>query len=189
MPHDAHGSADPRDRIRALLRVHQVREFTDEPVDDAAVDAVADVGRWTGSAKNAQPWRFIVIRDRAALRHLAEVGAPQTRSLATAAAAIVITIPAETGRTEILHAYDEGRAAERMLDAAYLVGLAASIAWVRGDVRQAVGELLGLPEDRMARTIVALGRPTAEASRPTAAPGTARLPRDQVVFEGRWQER
>jgi hypothetical protein len=37
----------------------------------------------------------------------------------------------------------------------------------------------------MVRTLMALGHPTAEARKPKSAPGEARLPRDEVVFEGR----
>ena len=58
----------PDEILRPLRRVRQVREFTTEPPPDAVLDAIADVGRWTGSAGNIQPWRFIVIRDEAMLR-------------------------------------------------------------------------------------------------------------------------
>jgi nitroreductase len=177
----------PLDLVRPLLRTRQIREFTDEPLSDAQLDALADVARWSGSSQNTQPWRFIVVRDRAALRHLFEVGQPQTRSLETAAAAIVITVPDEEGKRVSL-AYDEGRAAERILVAASLLRLGAGIAWVRGAVLPAVREAIGLPADRAVRTIVALGHPTDAAKQPKSAPGEARLPREQVVFEERWPE-
>ena len=47
--------------------------------------------------------------------------------------------------------FDEGRAAERMLIAAGLLGLAAGISWVQPSARAVVGELLGLPPDRFVR--------------------------------------
>ena len=165
----------PHEILRPLRRARQVREFTAEPPSDAALDAIADVGRWTGSASNTQPWRFIVIRDEAVLRRLAEAGPPQTRALRTATAAIV------TGDV-----YDDGRAAERLLIAASMLGLGAGIQWIRDDVLEAVRELLGLPPDRRVRTIIALGYPTEAARQPKAAPGEARLPRDQAIFRERW---
>ena len=61
-------SATPADRLRPLRRTRQYREFTAEPVDRAALDALADVARWSGSSRNNQPWRFIVITDEAVLR-------------------------------------------------------------------------------------------------------------------------
>jgi len=176
---------DAAEAVRPLLRVRQVREFTDAPVDPAALDAVADAARWSGSSRNTQPWRFIVIREPATLRALAEAGLPQTRSLTTARAAIAIALPTEPGR-RVVHGYDEGRAAERMLIAASLLDLAAGIAWIRSEVRPAVAGLLGLPQDRFVRTVVAIGHPTDAARKPKSAPGEARLPREETVFSERW---
>lgn len=177
--------ADPADLIRPLLRVRQVRQFTDEPVDRAALDALADAARWSGSSRNSQPWRFIVITERHTIRRLADSDMPHTRALQTATAAIAITI-AELPGWKISHAYDEGRAAERILVGASLLGLGAAIAWISGDGREMAGELLGLPEDRFVRTIVAIGHPTEAARRPKTDRGAARLPRGETVFEERW---
>jgi len=176
----------PADRVRPLLRVRQVRAFTPTPVDPAALDAMADAARWSGSSGNAQPWRFVIIRDPATLRAIHEAGLPQTRSLATAQAAIAIVLPSEPGRA-ISHAYDEGRAAERMLIAASLLGLGAGIAWIHSEARPSVSALLGLPEGRLVRTVIAVGHPTEASRRPKSAPGEARLPRQDVVFAERWR--
>lgn len=180
--------ADPTATIRPLLRVRQIREFTDEPVDPAALDALADVGRWSGSSQNKQPWRFVVVTEREALRRLADAGLPSTRSLATAAAAIVIAMPDEAGR-KVSHAYDEGRAAERILVGATLLGLGAGIAWLSNEARQTARDVLGLPQDRAARTVIAIGHPTSAAERPKSPRGEARLPREETVFRERWDER
>ena len=177
--------SDPAETIRPLLRARQVREFTPEPVDKAQLDALADAARWSGSSKNSQPWRFILVRDPVTLRAIHDAGHPQTRALANAPAAIAITMPVEEGRG-ISFAYDEGRAAERILVAASLLGLGAGIAWVRGEARDAVARALGLPDDRFVRTIVAIGHPTDAALRPKSAPGEARLPREETVFEDGW---
>jgi nitroreductase len=171
--------------VRPLLRVRQVREFTAEPIGAAELDAIADAGRWSGSSRNAQPWRFIVIRDPATLREIHGAGLPQTRSLATAAAAIVIVMPQQPGGGISL-AYDEGRAAERMLIAASLLGLGAGIGWLRPEVRPAVAALLDVPDDRFIRTLLAIGHPSDAARQPKSAPGEARLAREDTVFAERW---
>ena len=57
--------------------------------------ALTDVARWTGSSSNNQPWRFLVVCDRAILDWIAEVGTPQTRPLRVAPAAIAIVLPAD----------------------------------------------------------------------------------------------
>jgi nitroreductase len=171
----------PRELVRPLLRVRQIREFTDEAPTDDELNAIADAARWSGSSTNSQPWRFILIRDRDVLQRLHDAGLPQTRSLRTARAAIAIVLPDDDAA--ISHAYDEGRAAERMLIAANLLGLAAGIAWIRPDVRASAADALGIPGSWLVRTIVVVGHPTEAALAPK---GQGRLPREQTVFEDRW---
>jgi nitroreductase len=175
----------PADRLRPLRRTRQYREFEATPVDRETLDALVDVARWTGSSRNGQPWRFIVITDPSTLRAISEAGLPQTRGLATAPAAIAIVLPADGGKS-IGDAYDDGRATERLLVAASMLGLGAGISWIRTDVRPVVHPLLNIPPDRMVRTIVQVGRPTAAARAPKSAPGQARLPREETVFDERW---
>ncbi len=175
----------PDEILRPLRRTRQVREFDQTPLDRATIDALVDVARWTGSSENRQPWRFLVLTERSTLDAIRHAGLPQTRGLATATAAIAIALPSDPAAA-ISHAYDEGRAAERLLVAASMLAIGAGISWIRTDVRAAVSQLLGIPDDWMVRTIVQLGHPTEAARAPKSAPGAARLPRDQVVFEERW---
>ncbi len=178
--------ASPIDRVRPLVRARQYREFTDEPLDRATLEAITEVARWSGSSNNEQPWRFIVIGSRETLQRIAAAGQPQTRPLLTAAAAIAIALPVDRDRA-ISRAFDDGRAAERMLIATSMLDLGGGISWIRSDVRDAVSEILGLPADRFVRTVVSVGHPTEAARRPKSAPGQARLPREQVVFEEHWR--
>jgi len=176
---------DPTDLLRPLRRTRQVREFEPTPLDPAVLDELADVARWTGSSRNTQPWRFIVITDPSTLRAIHAAGLPQTRGLATATAAIAVVLPSDPARA-VHDAYDDGRVAERILVAARMLDIGAGISWIRSDVRPAVAELFGLPADRMVRTIVQLGVPTEAARQPKSKPGEARLPRAEVVFRERW---
>lgn len=178
----------PADTLRPLRRTRQYREFEPTPVSDAELEALADVARWTGSSQNTQPWEFLVLTDPATLRALNEAGLPQTRGLATAPAAIAIVLSADPDRA-VRDAYDDGRVAERLLVAASMLGLGAGVSWVRADVRPAAAQILGLPDDRIVRTIVQIGHPTAAARAPKTAPGTARRPFDEVVFRERWPSR
>jgi len=174
----------PRVLVRPLLRVRQIRQFTAEPPTDDELAAISHAGRWSGSSRNTQPWRFIVVRDRDALRQIHDAGLPQMRSLATALAAIAIVVPDEDDPLSI--AFDEGRAAERMLIAASFLGLGAAIAWALPALRPLVGSLLGVPDGWFIRTLVVVGHTAPEALGPKSAPGKARLPREDVVFEGTW---
>jgi nitroreductase len=157
-------------------------------VTKAELDAITEVARWSGSSRNEQPCRFVALLDRAAISHIAELALPQTRGLPTATAAVAIVVPDEHER-EVSRAFDDGRAAERILIAAHLLGLGGGISRLRPDVRDPIGQLLGLPPHRSVRTIVGLGHPTAEALRPKSQPGAARLSREQVIFAERWPQR
>jgi nitroreductase len=177
--------SDPSEQVRPLLRTRQVREFTDEPVDEADLAALADVARWTGSSQNSQPWRFIVVGEVATIRKIADAGMPLTRSLSSAMAAIAILVPDEPSRA-VVYAYDEGRVAERILIGAGLLGLAAGIAWVTSAARDTVKTALELPDGWRVRTVMAIGHPSEAARRPKSPSGKARLPRGEVVFDERW---
>jgi nitroreductase len=174
--------------VQPLIRVRQTREFTNQPVTKAELDAITEVARWSGSSRNEQPCRFIALLDRVAISRVAELGLPQTRGLPTATAAVAIVVPDEPER-EVSRAFDDGRAAERLLIAAHLLGLGGGISRLRPDVREPIGQLLGLPPHRSVRTIVGFGHPTAEALRPKSQPGAARLSREQVIFAERWPQR
>jgi nitroreductase len=178
----------PREIVRPLLKARQVREFTDEPLTDRELDALTEVARWSGSSRNEQPWRFIVVRDVATVRRLWQAGVPQTRSMETAMAAIAIVLPADPDR-QLSDAYDDGRVAERILIAANMLDLGAAITWIRPDVLGTVQSLLGLPPDRLVRTLVALGHPTLAARQPKAPKGTARITKVHLVDEERWSGR
>jgi nitroreductase len=180
-------SSFPAERVRPLVRVRQIREFTDREVSKPELAALADVARWSGSSSNTQPWRFVVVSGKDTLRRLGDAAMPSTRSLQTAAAAIAIVMPDQPGKAESI-AYDEGRAAERILIGAYTLGLAAGVAWIPPQARDVVRAALGIPEGRFVRTVVAIGHPSQAALKPKSEPGKARLPREEVVFEERWPE-
>jgi len=169
------------DIIRPLMRTRQYRQFTSEPVTDDQLDALLRVARWTGSGGNSQPWRFIVVHDTATLRRLAEMAMPQTRSLRTAMAAIVITLPTEPNRA-MVDSYDEGRLAERVLVAASMLGLGAGIAWVREEFRPSIHAELGVPEGRHAHTIMAIGHPDPEGLATRKRAGEARVAVEDLVI-------
>jgi nitroreductase len=53
------------DLIDTLRSTGSVREFTDEPVDDAALARILDTARFAPSGANAQAWRVVVVKDPA----------------------------------------------------------------------------------------------------------------------------
>ena len=175
----------PLARVQPLIRVRQVREFTDEPVTSAELDAITEVARWSGSSRNEQPCRFVAIRDTRTIADIAERGLPHTRGLATARAAVAVVIR-DDPEQEFSHAFDVGRAVERILIAATELGLGAGVSTPLPELRGSIGEVLALPAEWSVHAMLAIGHPTDAARRPKSAPGKARLSRDEAVFDEHW---
>ena len=55
--------------IDATMKVIQdrrsIREFTDEPISEQDLDMLMEAARQAPSGENAQPWRFIIVKDEA----------------------------------------------------------------------------------------------------------------------------
>jgi nitroreductase len=152
--------ATTRDRIVLLRNLRAVREFRPDPVPPAVLDDFYEVARWTGSARNLQPWDLVVVRDRATLDRLAALDG-YAKHLSGAPLGIVLAMD---GDNPEYATYDEGRLAERiMLAAAH--GLGSCIGWWTPGAREEASALLGVPADRIVRTVLAIGYPDEEARR------------------------
>ena len=136
------------------------------------------IARWTGSSRNTQPWHFIVVNDKEQLKQISEIRTP-INWVAGAPLAIAIVLD---GRSAISEAYDEGRVSERLLIGAHLLGLGGGTAWFGDEAQQQRGkEILGIPAERIARSVVVLGYPvTSKDLRPGAVAG-GRKPLSEIV--------
>lgn len=167
-----------------MRRLRAVHDYADAPVEDAALHEILRVARWTGSAENRQPWRFVIVRDRALRDQLAAL-TPDAPQVGRAPVVIAVVMP---GERAVLDAFDEARVTERVLLAAAALDLGAALAWVPQDARADAATLLGVPEGRLLRTVIAIGHPAADAAPPRRSSGPARLPLETLVHDGRWRE-
>lgn len=62
------------DSLRALTSLRATRWFTDDDVRHDVLRQIPDAARWTGSARNRQPWRFHTIRDAEIRAELSRCG-------------------------------------------------------------------------------------------------------------------
>jgi nitroreductase/NAD-dependent dihydropyrimidine dehydrogenase PreA subunit len=70
-PKDAEGKPDKWNEIeRAVMERRSVRHFEDRPVPEHFIRRVLEAGRFAPSAGNCQPWKFIVITDKAILAEI-----------------------------------------------------------------------------------------------------------------------
>src|SRR5215212_8177690 len=147
----------PSDPITFLKSLRTVRFFEQEPVSQEVLDDILEVARWSGSARNRQPWKFLVMRDRGTLEALAALEG-YAQHLARAAVGIVLVMAGDPAKFE-QETFDEGRLAERISLAAASHGLGAAVGWFTGEGRGAAKRILGIPNERLVRTVLSLGHP------------------------------
>ncbi len=131
---------------------------------DADLERIAEAGWRAPSAKNRQPWDFIIVTDRAQLQELSTVwmGAGH---IAAAAAAIVLVVPVPPDeRRKLIDQYDVGQATMAMMLAATDLGIGTGHSSV-GDQDKARA-ILGVPDDHLVAFMLGVGYP---ADRPLAA--------------------
>lgn len=170
-----------REVTAEMKDVRQARQYEPKPVPDDILEELLEVARWTGSARNTQPWHFIVITDKEQLRQISQIRTP-INWVADAPLAIAIVL---NGDNEASEAYDEGRVSERLFIAAKALGLGGGTAWYGDDKQQAQAkQLLGIPAERTARSVAVIGYPTTTKDpRPGAVEG-GRKPLSEIVNYG-----
>lgn len=164
---------------RFLRDLRQVRIFTDQPVPDDILTDLLEVARWTGSAKNTQPWHFLVIRERDTLRELSTMG-NFTAFIAGVPLAIGVVLDGNNARIE---PYDHGRVEERIMLAAKAHGLGSGTAWYDPE---AIREILGVPQPFILRSLVGIGYP-AEGENSARGVAGGRRSLDELVRHERFQ--
>ena len=172
----------PEEVVDFMRSMRSVRRFASKPVAEEAVHGILDVGRWTGSAKNTQPWELLVVRDQGTLQTLATLG-QFAEHLAGAPMAVLLIMNSAANR------FDGGRLAERLMLGGWAYGVGSCIASLFPEENEArAKQLLGVPSDRDLRTAISFGYPADEAAlRVSQNPGRlstlplGRKPLDEIV--------
>ena len=149
-----------------LCRLRAVKDYTAGPIDQQALEAILEVGRWTGTGSNRQSTEVVVIRDPAIKQKCGEWGAQPA-----ATADVVLLLVVENDGS----ALDEGRMAERLCLGAAVQGLGSTVATLKNEGPDEIKKMLGIPAEHRARTLVAIGHTDAEARR-TRLAGPQRSP-------------
>ncbi len=172
-------------QIQFLRGLRQIRQLSPEPVPEAALRDILEVARWTGSARNIQPWELIVIRDRATLQALGTIEGGKGPHLVNAGLGIALVM---SGNLEFpdFDTYDEGRLSERIMLAADAHGLGSAIGWFKDRPSDEAKRILGVPPERLLRTIMSIGFVDASARAKRNRPEQPRKPLADIVRNERW---
>ena len=138
------------DTFLAIASKRDTRGYAKRPIPDEVVQRILDAGRVAGSARNKQPWRFLVVDNAERRGQLAEaVYAPDNVN----GARLVVVIQSSA-------AMDVGRCMQNMMLAAWNDGVASCPNGIADAERARAA--LGLGEEEPVATVLTFGYPARE---------------------------
>ncbi len=162
----------------AVVSRREVREYAARPLEPEVERRILDAGRLAGSAKNRQPWNFLVVRDDRAVEAVAEAVYEPAN---VRGAAFVVAVQATGGR-----GIDAGRAAQNMLLAAHAQGVGSCPNGISD--RIGLNRALRLDDDATIAAVLSFGYPVTPRDPARRSPEewierANRRPHDEVVRE------
>jgi len=146
---------DPEDILRFFQARRSIRAFSDKAVSDEDITLIVHAASLAPTARNIQPWEFVIVRDKSRLKALTGMVSPNGALLGGASAGIVVFC------RETKYYLEDGSAAiTQALLAASALGLGAC--WIAGDKKDYAGQVRafckGKEEDKLIG-LIALGYP------------------------------
>lgn len=163
------------DAYRAVVDKRDQRAFVPKPLPEESLRRILQAARMTGSSKNSEPNRLVVVRDRERLAALAGIGA-FAKFLANAAVVVVI---AQTQP----HEFDAGRCAQNMMVAAWNDGIGSCPAHLP---EAEVAKLLGIPRDAHVNRVIGFGYVDPARANAPKSVARRRKPLDELVHWETW---
>lgn len=149
--------------------------FAETQVSREDLRKIVQAGLQAPSGKNEQTTRFVILDDAEILAQIGQMaGANKAVRQAKALIACVIDREAEAIYEGFSFQVEDCAAAvENMLLA--VTGLGYATVWIDGWLRvagraDAIGELLGVPADKVVRIILPIGKPTQDHKQPAKMP-------------------
>lgn len=142
------------DAIELLMKRRSVRAFQDKPVVKADLEAIVNVARYAPTARNVQPWEFVIITDFGILTKISNL-AVNGRFISGCKACIVVFC------VDTKYYLEDGCAATvNILNAAAALGIGSC--WVAGDKKDycdEISQLLKVPSTYKLVSLIPLGYP------------------------------
>jgi len=137
---------------KAIATRRSTRQFARRPVSKEILERIAEAGRLAPTARNEQPWEFVIVTLPGTLEKLANL-TDYGKFIAAASACIAVFC-----RDTKYYLEDGCAATENMLLTATDLGLQSC--WVAGDKKSYVGvvaQLLDVPPQHNLVSLIALG--------------------------------
>ncbi len=151
--------------VKTILERKSVRSFENKSIGKDQLELILKAGMAAPSARNLQPWAFIVVTDRDVLNTLAD-RLPYAKMLFEASAAIVVCgVPEKAGDSpEGYWVQDCSAATQNILLAIESMGLGAVWTGVypRSDRVDVVRDVLSIPKNVFPLNVIPIGYPKDE---------------------------
>lgn len=146
------------DVLEAIKTRKSIRKFTGEKISEENLKAILNAGFCAPSAHNRKPWHFVVIRDEAVLKSIAEEHT-YAKMLPSAGCGIIVCGDTEKENMEGFLVEDCSAAIENILLAAHGLGLGA--VWCGlypvPQLTKLIKAVLSLPENIIPVGLVVVG--------------------------------
>jgi len=153
------------DILDGIRTRRSIRTYLDQPVPEELIQKLLAAAMQAPSARNQQPWQFVVIDDQAILVKIPTF-MPNAAMAGRAPLAILVCGDLSLEECEGYWVVDCAAAVENMLLAAHALGLGA--VWCGVYPREArmagLRQLIGLPKNVIAHSLIVLGYPAEQVS-------------------------
>lgn len=146
------------DLLEGLYTRRSVRKFTEEAVSDSDIHVLLKSAMLAPSAKNQQPWHFIVVKEKA-MRDKLAAASPYTGMAAHAPLVVVICGDTANEKAPGFWVQDCSAAAENLLLAARALNLGSVWCGIYPEKErmQALATILGLPDKVLPLNMICIG--------------------------------
>ena len=148
------------DAIKNLLGRRSIRKYTSQTVSDEIIRELLNAGMHAPTARNCQPWHFVVVNDRDIIDGLSEAH-PHAKMLKKAPLAILVCGDKTLQEEDAYLIQDCSAVTQNIMLAAYAYGLGS--VWLgmypRSDRMENVGKLLELPDHILPIALISIGYP------------------------------
>jgi nitroreductase len=149
------------DLMEAIKTRRSIRRYKENPVPETLIKEVLNASRLSPSADNAQPWKFVVVRDEQTKLKLAAACNGQKFIAQAPVVVVACGIPDEAfptvGGYMSSHVIDASIAVDHLTLAAHAAGLGTC--WIASFKEDKVRDTLGIPEDVRVVALTPLGYP------------------------------
>ncbi len=149
--------------MKIINERRSVRSFSDQKVEEEKILNILKAAMQAPSAKNQQPWEFVVIENDSVLKQLVRVSNYEKFEKG-ASVAIVVLAKTKNLKSEKFFPQDLGASIENLLLEAVEQGLGATWLGVypKEERVEALNDILDLKEDVIPFALIALGYPKKE---------------------------